>query len=209
MTVDHAFPSTPAIGSGVELRTGSGEPLTATLVATLAASFVLGGLNLMPHAGASLVLRWFTPDTGAWEVDVEIVGLGNHAPGRIEVRPLGEHRAAGGRRALRLPAGRASIVGEAVTGIYATGRPVELILLDASANGIGCIGWGRPPAANDIFRLELGIVRPAKTFEGRIARLQSQPFGRWHAGFEFLPRSPQELEWLLDWRDAWMELVNT
>ena len=92
---------------------------------------------MLPRPGASLVLRWFTPDTGAWEVDVELVRGGGQTPGRLEIRPLGEHRAAGGRRALRLPAGRASIVGEAVTGVYATGRPVELILLDASANGIG------------------------------------------------------------------------
>ena len=34
-------------------------------------------------------------------------------------------------------------------------------------------------------------MRAAKMIEGRIARLQSQPFGRWLAGFEFLPRSPR------------------
>jgi hypothetical protein len=124
------------------------------------------------------------------------------------VRPLGEHRAAGGRRALRLPAGRAPLSAEAVTGVHATGKPIELILLDASANGAAVVGWGRPPAANDIFRLELGIVRPPRVIEGRIARLQSQPFGRWLAGFEFLPRSPDESEWLLGWRDAWVELVS-
>ena len=208
MTTDHAFPATPAVGSGVELRTEGGQLFAATIVAAHIASFVLGGLAVMPHPGASLVLRWFTPDTGAWEVDVELVRGGGETPGRLEVRPLGEHRAAGGRRALRLPAGRASLTGEAITGIYATGRPVELILLDASANGIGCIGWGRPPAANDVFRLELAIVRAAKTIEGRIARLQSQPFGRYLAGFEFLPRSPEELEWLIGWRDAWVELTQ-
>jgi hypothetical protein len=206
-TVDHAFPATPAVGSAVELRAEGGQTFTARIVETLVASFVLSGLGAGLPLGAALVLRWFTPDTGAWEVDVEPVGAGR-TDGNLEVRPLGEHRAAGGRRALRLPAGRASMAAEAVSGIYATGRPVELIMLDASANGLACIGWGRPPAANDIFRLELGIVRPAKWFEGRIARLQSQPFGRWLAGFEFLPRSPEELEWLLDWRDAWVELVQ-
>jgi hypothetical protein len=207
MTIDTAFPTTPTVGSLVELRPESGPPLSATVVDTLETSMVLGGLGVVLHPSTSLTLRWFTSDTGAWEIDVELA-RGVAGPDQVAIRPLGEHRAAGGRRALRLPAGRASLVAEAVTGVHATGKPIELILLDASANGIAVIGWGRPPAANDIFRFELGIVRPPRVIEGRIARLQSQPFGRWLAGFEFLPRSPEESEWLLGWRDAWVELVD-
>jgi hypothetical protein len=207
MTIEQAFPTTPGIGALVELRPDGGEPLHAKIVEARETALVLGGLDVVPHPSTSLSLRWFTSDTGAWEIDVELVR--DVGAGLVGVKPLGEHRAAGGRRALRLPAGRAPMAAEAVTGVHATGRRIELILMDASANGCACIGWGRPPAANDIFRLELGIVKSPRMFEGRVARLQSQPFGRWLAGFEFLPRSPQELEWLLDWRDAWMELVNT
>jgi hypothetical protein len=207
MTSEAAFPSTPAVGSEIELRPEGGMPLHATIVGLADATLLLGELAAVPHPSTSLALRWFTPDTGAWEIDVEVVRGATHA-GEVAVRPLGEHRAAGGRRALRLPAGRAPLVAEAVTGVHATGKPIELILLDASANGAGAIGWGRPPAANDVFRLELGIVRTPRVIEGRVARLQSQPFGRWLVGFEFLPRSPDELEWLLSWRDAWVELVG-
>lgn len=207
MTPDTAYPATPDVGSTLELRPEGGTPLHATLVGLSGNTLLLGELAAVPHPSTSLVLRWFTPDTGAWEIDVELA-RGASRPGEVAVKPLGEHRAAGGRRALRLPAGRAPLSAEAITGIHATGKPVELILLDASANGAGAIGWGRPPAANDVFRLELGIVRTPRVIEGRVARLQSQPFGRWLVGFEFLPRSPDELEWLLSWRDAWVELVG-
>jgi hypothetical protein len=207
MTVDTAYPSTPIIGAEVELRPEGGPALPATVLGTLDTSLLLGGLEVTPHPSTSLTLRWFTADTGAWEIDVELA-RGVAGPGEVAVRPLGEHRAAGGRRALRLPAGRAPLAAEAVTGVHATGKSIELILLDASANGLAVVGWGRPPAANDIFRFELGIVRPPRVIEGRIARLQSQPFGRWLAGFELLPRSPEENEWLLGWRDAWVELVS-
>jgi hypothetical protein len=204
MAIDHAFPRTPPTGSGVELRTEQGLAVSATIGEVLPTSIRLETLIETPPR-QPLVLRWFDSETGAWEIDIEIVRVG--ADG-TEVRPLGEHRAAGARRALRLPAGRAAMQAEALTGIYATGLPIEMILLDSSANGIACIGWGRPPAANDIWRLELGIVKPPRFVEGRIARLVSQPFGRWLAGFEFLPRNPDELEWLLGWRDAWYALVN-
>jgi len=183
-------------------------PLHATIVGSLDTTLLLGELDVLPHPSTSLALRWFDPDTGAWEIDVELA-RGASRPGQVAVKPLGEHRAAGGRRALRLPAGRAPLVAEAITGVHATGKPIELILLDASANGAGAIGWGRPPAANDLYRLELGIVRAPRVFEARVARLQSQPFGRWLVGLEFLPRSPDELEWLLEWRDAWVELVGS
>jgi hypothetical protein len=208
MTPDTAFPATPSVGSVVELRPEGGTPLHATVVDTLETALLLGELEVLPHPSMSLALRWFTPDTGAWEIDVELA-RGASRPGQVAVRPLGEHRAAGGRRAFRLPSGRAAMAAEAVTGVHATGRAIELVLLDASANGVGAIGWGRPPAANDIFRLELGIVRAPRAIDARVARLQSQPFGRWLAGFEFLPRSPDELEWLLAWRDAWVELVGS
>jgi hypothetical protein len=208
MTTDTAFPATPAVGSAIELRPEGGMPMHATIVESFDTTLLLGDLPVTPHPSTSLALRWFTPDTGAWEIDVELARGASRA-GQVAVRPLGEHRAAGGRRALRLPAGRAALVAEAVTGVHATGKPIELILLDASANGAGAIGWGRPPAANDVFRLELGIVRTPRVIEGRVARLQSQPFGRWLVGFEFLPRSPDELEWLLSWRDAWVELVGS
>ncbi|MDX6567881.1 MAG: hypothetical protein QOH15_459 [Gaiellales bacterium] len=207
MNPDTAYPATPAIGSSVELRPEGGQPLHARVVDSLETALLLGELDVLPHPSTSLALRWFTPDTGAWEIDVE-VSRGATQSGEIAVKPLGEHRAAGGRRALRLPAGRAALAAEAVTGVHATGKPIELILIDASATGVGAIGWGKPPAANDIFRLELGIVRAPRVIEGRVARLQSQPFGRWLVGFEFLPRSPDELEWLLAWRDAWVELVG-
>jgi hypothetical protein len=207
MTMDQAFPETPGTGSTVELRPEGGAPLHATVVESLETALVLGDLEVLPHPSTSLALRWFTSDTGAWEIDVELA-RGASGVGQVAVRPLGEHRAAGGRRALRLPAGRAPLAAEAVTGIHATGKAIELILLDASANGGAAIGWGRPPAANDIFRLELGIVCAPRVIEGRVARLQSQPFGRWLVGFEFLPRSPEEVEWLLAWRDAWVELVT-
>jgi hypothetical protein len=207
MTPDTAYPATPEIGSSVELRPDGGLPLHATVVDSLETALLLGDLDVLPHPSTSLTLRWFTPDTGAWEIDVELARGASRA-GQVAVKPLGEHRAAGGRRALRMPAGRASLAAEAVTGVHATGKPIELILLDASATGVGAIGWGKPPAANDIFRLELGIVRAPRVIEGRVARLQSQPFGRWLVGFEFLPRSPDELEWLLAWRDAWVELVG-
>jgi hypothetical protein len=207
VTLDQAFPTTPGLGESVELRPETGVPLHATIVDTLDTALVLGGLEVVPHPSTSLSMRWFTAETGAWEIDVEVV-RGGLLPGQVAVKPLGEHRAAGGRRALRLPAGRAPLSAEAITGVHSTGKPIELVLLDASANGAAAIGWGRPPAANDIFRLELGIVRPPRQFEARIARLQSQPFGRWLAGFEFLPRSAEELEWLLGWRDAWVELVS-
>jgi hypothetical protein len=207
MTPDTAYPATPAVGSAVELRPEGGLPLHATILETLDTALVLGELEVLPHPSTSLTLRWFDSDTGAWEIDVELA-RGAHQTGHVAVKPLGEHRAAGGRRALRLPAGRAPLAAEAITGVHATGKEIELILLDASANGVGAIGWGRPPAANDIFRLELGIVRAPRVIEGRVARLQSQPFGRWLVGFEFLPRSPDELEWLLSWRDAWVELVG-
>jgi hypothetical protein len=208
MTPDTAYPATPAIGASVELRPEGGQPLPATIVGSLDTTLLLGGLEVMPHPTTSLALRWFTPDTGAWEIDVELA-RGESRRGHVAVRPLGEHRAAGGRRALRLPAGRAPLAAEAVTGVHATGKAIELILLDASANGVGAIGWGRPPAANDVFRLELAIVKAPRTFEARVARLQSQPFGRWLVGFELLPRSPEELEWLLSWRDGWVELVGS
>jgi hypothetical protein len=208
MSPETAHPATPPIGSAVELRPEGGPPLPATIVDSLETALLLGDLDVLPHPSTSLALRWFTPDTGAWEIDVELV-RGASRPGQVAVRPLGEHRAAGGRRAFRLPAGRAAMAAEAVTGVHATGKPIELILIDASATGVGAIGWGKPPAANDIFRLELGIVRAPRVIEARIARLQSQPFGRWLVGFEFLPRSPDELEWLLAWRDAWVELVGS
>lgn len=207
MTPDHAFPKTPLPGSAVELRSEHGPPLAATIAETREGSLVLAGLTAVPHPTTSPTLRWFTAETGAWEIDVELVPDGVRG-GQVEIRPLGEHRAAGGRRALRLPAGRTPLVAQALTGVHATGKEIDLILLDASASGIACIGWGRPPAANDLFRLELAVVRAPRVFEGRVARLQSQPFGRWLAGFELLPRSPEELEWLLGWRDAWAELVN-
>jgi hypothetical protein len=207
MSIDHAFPETPGTGSAVELRPEGGVPLHATVVDSLETALVLGDLEALPHPSTSLALRWFTADTGAWEIDVELA-RGASQSGHVAVRPLGEHRAAGGRRALRLPAGRAPLAAEAVTGVHATGKAIELILLDASANGAAAIGWGRPPAANDVFRLELGIVCAPKVVEGRVARLQSQPFGRWLVGFEFLPRSPEETEWLLAWRDAWVALVT-
>jgi hypothetical protein len=208
MNPDTAFPATPAVGASIELRPEGGMPLHATIVDTLDTTLLLGDLDVLPHPSVSLALRWFTPDTGAWEIDVELA-RGASRQGQVAVRPLGEHRAAGGRRALRLPAGRVSFAAEAITGVHATGKEIELILLDASANGAGAIGWGRPPAANDIFRLELGVVKAPRVFEARVARLQSQPFARWLVGFEFLPRSPEELEWLLSWRDAWVELVGT
>jgi hypothetical protein len=208
MTLDTAFPATPAVGSEIELRPEGGMPMHATIDGALDTTLLLGGLDVLPHPTTSLALRWFDPETGAWEIDCELV-RGASRPGQVAVKPLGEHRAAGGRRALRLPAGRAPLAAEAVTGVHATGKPIELILLDASANGAGAIGWGRPPAANDIFRLELGIVRAPRTFESRVARLQSQPFGRWLVGFEFLPRTPEEQEWLLEWRDAWVALVGS
>jgi hypothetical protein len=208
MTPDTAYPATPAVGASVELRPEGGLPLPATIVGSLDTTLLLGGLEVMPHPTTSLALRWFTPDTGAWEIDVELA-RGESRRGQVAVRPLGEHRAAGGRRALRLPSGRAPLAAEAVTGVHATGKAIELVLLDASANGVGAIGWGRPPAANDVFRLELAIVKAPRTFEARVARLQSQPFGRWLVGFELLPRSPEELEWLLSWRDGWVELVGT
>jgi hypothetical protein len=204
MAIDHAFPRTPPTGSGVELRTEQGLAISATIGEVLPMSLRLDDLSATPPR-QPLVLRWFDAETGAWEIDCEIVRIG---PDGTEIRPLGEHRAAGARRALRLPAGRAAMQAEGVSGVYATGLTVELILLDSSANGLACIGWGRPPAANDIWRLELGIVKSPRIVEGRIARLQSQPFGRWLAGFEFLPRNPDELEWLIGWRDAWVALVN-
>jgi hypothetical protein len=207
MALEQAFPASPATGSTIELRPENGLPLHATIIETRDTSLVLSGLDVVPHPSTSLVLRWFTAETGAWEIDVEVVRAGLQS-GQVAVRPLGEHRAAGGRRALRLPAGRAPLTAEAITGVHSTGKPIELVLLDASANGLAAVGWGRPPAANDIFRLELGIVRPPRVVEARIARLQSQPFGRWLAGFEFQPRTPDELEWLLGWRDAWVALVR-
>jgi hypothetical protein len=207
MTLDQAFPATPSIGSSVELRPEGGAPLHATIEDSLERTILLGGLGVSLHPSTSLTLRWFDAETGAWEIDVELNRGGSHE-GMVEVKALGEHRAAGGRRALRLPAGRAPLSAEATTGIHSTGKPIELILVDASANGVAAIGWGRPPAANDTFRLELGIVLAPRVFEGRVARLQSQPFGRWLVGFELLPRSPEELEWLLAWRDAWVELVR-
>jgi hypothetical protein len=207
MNLDTAYPATPAVGSLIELRPEGGVPLHAAIVGSRDTTLLLGELDVLPHPSTPLALRWFDPETGAWEIDVELA-RGESRVGQVAVRPLGEHRAAGGRRALRLPAGRAALVAEAVTGVHATGKPIELILLDASANGAGAIGWGRPPAANDVFRLELGIVRPPRTIESRVARLQSQPFGRWLVGFEFLPRSTDEQEWLLSWRDAWVDLVG-
>jgi hypothetical protein len=207
MNPDTVIPASPEVGASVELRPEGGMPLHATIAGALDTTLLLGGLDVLPHPSTPLALRWFTPDTGAWEIDVELA-RGESRPGQVAVRPLGEHRAAGGRRALRTPAGRAALAAEAVTGVHATGKPIELILADASANGVGAIGWGRPPAANDVFRLELGIVKAPRVFEARVARLQSQPFGRWLVGFELLPRSPEELEWLLSWRDEWVQLVG-
>ena len=143
MTPDTAFPATPAVGSAVELRPEGGVPLHATIIETLDTAMVLGELEVLPHPSTPLALRWFDPDTGAWEIDVELA-RGASRPGHVAVKPLGEHRAAGGRRALRLPAGRAPLAAEAVTGVHATGKEIELILIDASANGVGAIGWGRP-----------------------------------------------------------------
>ncbi|MEO9174112.1 MAG: hypothetical protein ABI317_01275, partial [Gaiellales bacterium] len=84
MTIDTAFPSTPTTGATVELRSEGGPPLPATVVETLETSLLLGGLTVSPHPSTSLTLRWFTGETGAWEIDVELA-RSVAGPGQVAV----------------------------------------------------------------------------------------------------------------------------
>jgi hypothetical protein len=77
-----------------------------------------------------------------------------------------------------------------------------MVCLDVSSGGVGVSGVGRMPAVGDVMRLRVGSEDDAPWIEARVARVESQSFGRWLAGFELRPRSAVERQLLLAWRDA-------
>ena len=100
---DHGsgIPAKPrASGSTVELRPEGGAPLhcDGRRLSSKRHS-LLGDLEVLPHPSTSLALRWFTSDTGAWEIDVELArGASRRRAGRRAGRSVSTAPQAGAAR---------------------------------------------------------------------------------------------------------------
>jgi hypothetical protein len=203
MSVQPAFLDGLSPGTAIELRSFEGdEDAARAVVAELDdRRAVLTELERTPGFGEAVSIRWHDEDARAWQVSARVSDPdpnGDH----LELTLLGEWSEVVTRRRQRIPAARRSLLGETVSGSLPAKRRVDMVCLDVSSGGVGVSGVGRMPAVGDVMRLRVGSEEDAPWIEARVARVESQSFGRWLAGFELRPRSAAERQLLLAWRDG-------
>jgi hypothetical protein len=190
-------------GTVIELRSFEGdEDAARAVVAELDhRRAVLTDLERTPGFGEAVSLRWHDEDARAWQVSARVSDPDPNGD-RLELTLLGDWSEVVTRRRQRVSAARRSLLGETVSGSLPAKRRVDMVCLDVSSGGVGVSGVGRMPAVGDVMRLRVGGEDEAPWLEARVARVESQSFGRWLAGLELRPRNGAERELLLAWRDA-------
>jgi hypothetical protein len=203
MSVQPAIVDGLTPGTIIEIRSFEGDDDgTRAVVAELDERHaVLTELEQTPGFGEAVALRWHDEDSRAWQVSARVSDPDPNGD-RLELTLLGDWSEVVTRRRQRVPVARRSLLGETVSGSLPAKRRVDMICLDVSSGGVGVSGVGRMPAVGDVMRLRVGTEEDAPWIEARVARVESQSFGRWLAGFELRPRSQEERDLLIAWRDA-------
>jgi hypothetical protein len=203
MSVQPAILDGLSPGTAIELRSFEGDDDAArAVVAELDdRRAVLTELERTPGFGEAVSLRWHDEDSRAWQVSARVSDPDPNGD-RLELTLLGDWSEVVTRRRQRVPAARRSLLGETVSGSLPAKRRVDMVCLDVSSGGVGVSGVGRMPAVGDVMRLRVGNDDGAPWIEARVARVESQSFGRWLAGFELRPRDAEERQLLIAWRDA-------
>jgi hypothetical protein len=150
---------------------------------------------------ARLVVRWLDGEGVAWQNQAESRRLvGDPQAAELVLGETWEQVQM--RESVRFRTQRVPVVGEVQAGSLAPRTRVDLVCLDGSSTGLRAGGVGRPLGVGDVVRLGLGDDEEPHWIVARVVRVVQLSFGRWEAGFQFMPKTTEERAWLIAWRDS-------
>jgi PilZ domain len=106
------------------------------------------------------------------------------------------------RESVRFRTQRVPVACEVQAGSLVPRTRIDLVCLDGSSTGLRAGGVGRALGIGDVVRLELGDQSEPHWIVARVVRVVQLSFGRWEAGFQFMPKTTEERAWLIAWRDS-------
>jgi hypothetical protein len=148
-----------------------------------------------------LVVRWLDGEGVAWQNQAQ----SRRVPGDPHAADLdlGETwEQVQMRESVRFRTQRVPVSCEVQAGSLVPHTRVDLVCLDGSSTGLRAGGVGRALAPGDVVRLGLGDQSELHWVVARVVRVVELSFGRWEAGFQFMPKTTEERAWLIAWRDS-------
>lgn len=151
--------------------------------------------------GARLVVRWLDGQGVAWQNQAESRRrVGDPQSAELVLGETWEQVQM--RESVRFRTQRVPVVCEVQAGSLVPRTRIDLVCLDGSSTGLRAGGVGRALGIGDVVRLELGDQSEPHWIVARVVRVVQLSFGRWEAGFQFMPKTTEERAWLIAWRDS-------
>jgi hypothetical protein len=190
-------------GDRLELRSATGGlPVSVTVDgATPGAPVTVRAQDRAIPDAAQLVVRWLDGEGIAWQNQAESRRRAGD-PQAAEL-VLGEGwQQVQMRESVRFRTQRVPVACEVQAGSLVPRTRIDLVCLDGSSTGLRAGGVGRVVEVGDVVRLELGDESDPHWVVARVVRVVQLSFGRWEAGFQFMPKTTEERAWLIAWRDS-------